>query len=222
MALLFTTLHSLNGRGLPIGSRSIFKLTPINIMIKRERVLVFIGLFLCTFHVYGQKVAVKTNLVADATTTINLATEIGLTAKTTLDLYVNYNPWSLGSNKLFKHVMLQPEYRYWFCERFSGSFIGVHAHAGIFNAGGIDLPFGVWPNLKDYRYEGEFIGAGVSYGYQWVLGKHWNLEGNIGVGYAYVNFDKYRCKNCGKLQEKDGHKNYFGPTKAAVSLIYLF
>ena len=46
-------------------------------MIKKERVLGFLGLFLCTYHVYGQKVALKTNLVADATTTINLATEIG-------------------------------------------------------------------------------------------------------------------------------------------------
>lgn len=190
-------------------------------MNKKREVIISLGL-LCSLCVYGQKAALKTNLIADATTTINLAAEIGLKPKTTLDIYVNYNPWSLGNNKLFKHILLQPEYRFWFCERFSGSFVGVHAHAGIFNVGGIDMPFGVWPNLKDYRYEGEFIGAGISYGYQWVINPHWNLEANIGAGYAYVNFDKYKCKNCGKLQEKGGHKHYIGPTKAAISLVYLF
>lgn len=191
-------------------------------MTKRNRILIFIGLMLCVLHAHGQNVALKTNLLADATTTINLAAEIGLKPKTTLDLYVNYNPWSLGNNKVFKYVMFQPEYRFWFCERFTGSFLGFHAHGGIFNVGGIDMPFGIWPGLKDYRYEGEFIGAGISYGYQWVLSKHWNIEANIGAGYAYVNFDKYKCKNCGKLQEKDKHKHYVGPTKAAISLVYLF
>lgn len=158
----------------------------------------------------------------DATTTFNIATEIATGTKNTLDLYFNYNPWEFRDGKRFKHLMVQPEYRFWFCERFSGSFIGIHAHGGIFNVGGIDLPFGVWPKLKDYRYEGEFIGGGLSYGYQWVLGNHWNLEANIGAGYAYIHYDKYQCKNCGKRLKKDQHRHYVGPTKAAISLVYLF
>jgi hypothetical protein len=42
--------------------------------------------------------------------------------------------------------------------------------------------------LKHNRYEGWFYGAGVSYGYQWVMSKHWNLEGNIGAGYARIHY----------------------------------
>ncbi len=190
-------------------------------MTKRKGIIVLLGL-LCSFSTYGQKAALKSNLIADATTTLNLAAEIGIKPKTTLDLYVNYNPWSLGDNKQFKHVLFQPEYRFWFCERFLGSFIGLHAHAGIFNVGGIDMPFGLWNKLESSRYEGEFIGAGLSYGYQWVLGNHWNLEANIGAGYAYINYDRYKCKTCGKLQDKDRKKHYIGPTKAAVSLVYVF
>lgn len=190
-------------------------------MIKRKGIIAFIGL-VCSFSLYGQDVALKTNVVADATSTINLAAEIGIKPKTTLDIYANYNPWSLGSNKQFKHLLLQPEYRFWFCERFNGSFFGIHAHAGIFNVGGVHMPFGMWGKLKDYRYEGEFIGAGISYGYQWVVNNHWNVEANIGAGYTYVHYDKYKCRNCGKLQEKDKHTNYVGPTKVAISLIYLF
>ena len=26
--------------------------------------------------------------------------------------------------------------------------------------------------LKDYRFQGWFVGAGVAYGYAWVLGRH--------------------------------------------------
>ena len=35
------------------------------------------------------------------------------------------------------------------------------------------------------------LGAGISYGYDWVLGRHWNLEAEIGMGYAHAWFDRY-------------------------------
>ena len=50
-----------------------------------------------------------------------------------------------------------------------GSFIGFHALGGSHNIGGMDLDFKFlgtdFSKLKDYRYEGWFIGAGVAYGY---------------------------------------------------------
>ena len=73
----------------------------------------------------------------------------------------------------------------------------------------------------ELRFKGHFYGLGVSYGYQWILAKHWNLEGNIGVGYARVKYEQFECKTCGE-KVSEGHKNYLGPTKAAISLIYLF
>ena len=45
---------------------------------------------------YAQKVALKSNLLYDATTTMNLGLEIGLVRKWTLDIPVNYNPWKLS------------------------------------------------------------------------------------------------------------------------------
>lgn len=41
----------------------------------------------------AQNVAVKTNLLYDVSTTINLGAEIGLSPKWTLDLSANYNGW---------------------------------------------------------------------------------------------------------------------------------
>ena len=59
-----------------------------------------------------------------------------------------------------------------------------HLMGGAYNTTGIDLPFSPFADLKDFRYKGHFYGGGVSYGYQFVLGRHWNLGATIGLGYA--------------------------------------
>lgn len=178
--------------------------------------------------IYGQKVAVKTNLLYDATSTLNLGFEFGLSKKWTLDVSGNYNPWEFGENRKMKHWMVQPEMRYWLCEKFNGHFFGLHAHGAQYNWGGM-LPWGFKNgkmfgienrNIQEHRYEGWLVGAGLSYGYQWILGKRWSLEASLGIGYAYLNYAKYKCEKCGE-KIGDGHKNYFGPTKAAVSIIYI-
>ena len=169
----------------------------------------------------AQKIALKNNLIYDATLTPNLALELGLGPKTTLDLGAGYNPFTYDNNKKFKHWLAQPELRFWFCERFNGSFWGVHLHGGEYNVGGVKMPFGMFPTLEDHRYEGWYAGAGVSFGHQWILGKRWNLEASIGAGYAYLDYDKYECAHCGELL-KSSTKNYFGVTKATLSLVYFF
>lgn len=178
-----------------------------------------------TFTANAQKVAVKTNLLYDATTTFNLGVEFGLSPKWTLDVSGNYNPWTFDNNKKWKHWFVQPEARYWLCEKFNGHFFGAHLHGGQYNVGNIDFSHKFLGNdfkeLKDHRFEGWFVGAGLVYGYAWVLGKHWNLEAEIGVGYAYTRYDKYECGTCGNKVDKGVH-NYVGPTKAALSLVYVF
>lgn len=178
--------------------------------------------------IYGQKVAVKTNLLYDATSTLNLGFEFGLSKKWTLDVSGNYNPWEFGENRKMKHWLVQPEMRYWLCEKFNGHFFGLHAHGAQYNWGGM-LPWGFKNgkmfeienrNIMEHRYEGWLVGAGLSYGYQWILGKRWSLEASLGIGYAYLDYAKYKCEKCGE-KIGDGHKNYFGPTKAAVSIIYI-
>ena len=65
-------------------------------------------------------------------------------------------------------------------------------------------------------------GAGVAYGYTWVLGQYWNLEAEIGLGYIYSRYDKFECAGCGQKTETGQPHHYLGPTKAAVNLIYVF
>lgn len=105
---------------------------------------------------------------------------------------------------------VQPEVKYWFCEKFEGHFVGLHLHGAQFFGG-----------FKEKRYDGYLAGGGLSYGYNWILSPHWNLEAAIGLGYAYIWYkesDRIYCEKC----HEDKHKNYFGPTQAAVSLVYIF
>lgn len=171
---------------------------------------------------YGQWAAVKTNLLYDATTTINLGVEVGLADKWTLDVLGNYNPWEFSNDRQLKHFLIQPEARYWLCEKFNGHFFGAHVHYGRYNAGNIKLPFGIGEEgIQKYRYKGWLAGAGVSYGYHWILGKRWSLEATLGIGYAYLGYDKYKiCPTC-RQKLGDEVKHYFGPTRAALSVIYI-
>ena len=129
-------------------------------------------------------------------------------------------PWQYSDTKKLKHWLVQPEFRYWPCETFNGHFWGIHALGGQFNAGGISLPLGIFPALKESRYQGWAAGAGLSYGYHWMLNRKWSLEFSLGLGYLYIDYKKYKCVQCGKAQ-KESHRNYVGPTKAAINLIYV-
>lgn len=176
--------------------------------------------------VSAQDIAVKSNLLSDALLNPNVGVEIGLAPRWTLDVTGQLNAWDLSHDRRWKHWALQPEARYWFCDRFGGHFVGLHAHGGQFNIGGFDGRLNLFGTdarkLADTRYQGWFVGAGVAYGYAWVLGRHWNLEGEIGLGYSYTHYDRFRCAGCGKKTETGRSHHYVGPTKAAINLVYLF
>jgi hypothetical protein len=187
----------------------------VNRVMKRWYILMLTGNMLYLPGALAQQVAVKSNLLYDLTTTVNLGLEVGMAPKWSLDLPVSYNPWEFSGNKKMKHWLIQPELRYWFCETFGGHFAGVHGIVGAYNAGGMK-----WLGMKDHRYQGTAYGAGVSYGYQWILGTRWSLEATVGIGYAYLSYAQYPCEKCAS-KIGDSTQSYFGPTKAGVSLIYI-
>ena len=174
---------------------------------------------------WAQDVAVKTNLFADAFLSPNLGMEIGLAPKWSLDVSGQFNAWTLSHDRRWKHWLVQPEARYWLCTALGGHFLGFHALTGQYNVGHIDTGFKFlgtdFSHFKGHRYQGWFGGLGVAYGYSWLLGKHWNLEAELGFGWAYTRFDRFECAGCGRRSGK-GHHNYVGPTKAAVNLVYVF
>ena len=172
------------------------------------------------------KIAVKTNLLYGiGTFTPNIGVEIALGERTTLDVSGAYNWFNpdgkRSNNKKLVHWLVQPEFRYFLCERFNGHFFGFHALFSQYNIGGHELPMLFGKGSENYRHHGNAYGGGFSYGYQLLLGKRWNLEFNVGVGYMRMEYDRYDYTTCGELKNKSQTKNYFGPTKAGITLVFL-
>ena len=169
----------------------------------------------------GSIVTIKSNLPYWGTATFNAGVEVRLARQWTLDLEAGLNPFDDkkedGSyGRTLKHFRLHPELRYWFCESFYKHFIGLHVPFLIYNFADVKIL-----DLENERRQGWGTGLGLSYGYQWPLSKHWSLEGTLGVGYLYLNYDRFPCTHCGNKTE-DNKKHYLGPTQAAVNLIYAF
>ncbi|HJD76878.1 MAG TPA: DUF3575 domain-containing protein [Bacteroides reticulotermitis] len=162
------------------------------------------------------RLAVKSNLLHDLTGSLNLGVEVRTGSKYTLDLSVTYNPWTYSEMKKFNVIAVQPEFRYWTCEPFHKHFFGLHATYANFNVVGI----GPSTYMKDHLLKGDLYGAGISYGYHWYLSPRWSMEGTLGVGYLHLKYDESECKGCLR-SIGNRNKNYFGPTKVGVSLIYM-
>lgn len=172
----------------------------------------------------AQQLGIKTNLLYWVTSTPNVGLEWRLAPHYTLSATFGYNAFNFSNrtnaegiavNSKLHHWLIMPEGKYWFCKAFERHYVGVHLLYGRYNVGGVRFP----AFLENHRYQGWTSGVGVSYGYQWALGKRWGIEASIGVGYLYFKYDKYNCGACG---ENLGtyQRHYVGPTKAAISFIY--
>lgn len=180
--------------------------------MKRKMLLLsIVTFFACHCHtLFAQDVALKTNALYWMATTPNLGVEFATSRKFTIELAGAYNPWTFKDDKKMRFWLVQPEMKYWFCEKFEGHFVGLHLHGAQFFGG-----------FCQKRYDGYLAGFGLSYGYDWILSPHWNLEAEIGLGYAHLWYDespRIPCVKCKTPQQKD----YLGPTKAALSIIYIF
>lgn len=100
------------------------------------------------------EVDLKTNLLMDATATINLGVEFPLGRRWSMDVSGNYNGWTLSDNRKWKHWMVQPEFRFWTKTRQRGHFIGIHLLGGEYNLNRMHLPFKMYPSTADRRHEG--------------------------------------------------------------------
>jgi hypothetical protein len=187
---------------------------------------IFVGLcaLLLSSGMYGQRrFAVKTNIPYWATLSPNAGAEFLLSSNHnyTLEISGGFNPFKISNDKQWKHWVMWAEARYWVFEPFNAHFFGLHYVGGGYNAGGVKLPFNVFEELRTQRADGNVNGIGLSYGYSWIIGNNLTLEATLGAGYARFNYDTYALGENGE-RKGTGHKDYFGLTKGAISLVYVF
>ena len=162
--------------------------------------------------------AVKTNLLYGGVLTPNLAIEVPIKKKFSIELSATYNAWDMKNNVKWKNLIIIPEFRYWIQENMSGQFFGAHIGWAKYNIGGIPMPY--YTEANYYRYDGWAIGVGLTAGYQWKMTSSLRVEVNIGVGIIYTEYDKYLAPKCGPYW--GSFKNVLiAPTKLGFSLIYM-
>jgi hypothetical protein len=191
---------SVTTKSIVFDSRStILKALPITLLI-------FISSMF--FKSNAQELVVKTNLPYLLTTTPNIGVEYAFARNFSFELTGGYNPFKFGEDARIKHWVVWPELRYWTYESLNGHFFGLHGVGGAFNVGGWDLGIDKLSPLKTKRYQGTAYGAGISYGYSWIIENRWALEFTAGHGMARFEYDSYSLNGDG-FQVGQGKKKLF-------------
>ncbi len=166
---------------------------------------------------YRPKLAVSTNLLLYGLLAPNVDLDWALARKWTMGAGVAYNPFSFGEESSTRFWVARLKADYWFCNRFEKFHIGLHGLYGRFNVGNVNLP--LTDAFDDYRYKGWGAGGGIHAGYHIPMGKRWGWDFRLGVGYVYLEYDKYQCEGCDRYLGRY-NRHYFGVTDAAISLIF--
>lgn len=175
----------------------------------KRGVLFIVLLFLMPLSVHSQKIAVKTNLLEWATISPNISAEFVVSPTMSLDLSASFNKWVPFANAKYDHLKIQPELRYWFQRPMAQHFLGFSL-----------LYFNYDMMAKGVCHEGQAIGGGFSYGYDFVLSRRWNLELTAGVGAVY-RFEKKYDEGTKPPSENNGNKWGIAPINLGVTLSYV-
>ena len=163
-------------------------------------------------HFTQSTVALKTNLLGELALLPNIGIEVPLGDKWSLQgtyfhIWLSHDP----SHKYWRVQGGDLEGRYWLKEALLGHHFGIYAQLFTYDFElGRDGVLGRKPH----------VGAGFSYGWAYPVANRWSLDFSIGVGYLTGEYETYTpCNGC-YLWQHTKRLQYFGPTKAAISLVY--
>lgn len=161
----------------------------------------------------AQRVALKTNTIDWVALSPNLGFETRLSRRLSLQLSVSGNPFKVSiADTNWRNFRVEPELRYWFNRPMARHFIALSATATAFNF-----------RHGDRYLVGDAVGAGISYGYALVLGRHWNMEAELGVGIAHFSaYDYHGVDGRDELESKNYKKYLPVPIRLGLSFSYIF
>lgn len=174
-----------------------------------------------TFHRKSTFVALKTNLLYDAVTALNVELEVPIGKRFSVMVEDVFPWWSFGPNGnkyCLQMWTMSIEPRWWFyrkgmSDRLQGHFIAPYAMSGKY-----DLQ---WDTNICYRGYG--WSAGLTYGYSMPLCKWLNMEFSMSIGYLNASYQHYQpspdYEHLFKDPDNAGRLTYIGPTKLKVSLV---
>jgi hypothetical protein len=193
----------------------------------------------------AQTLALRTNLLYDATLSPNLGVEVRLDSTWSAGINVGLNAWDIDKqkNKKWRHVLVSPNVRKYFgLKRDSLCVYGTRADGtyGVlrdsvvtrrvnyfetnliyshYNVGNARIPFGIYSAIKDRRLQGDLLALGAKYGYSWILARDWCIEAEAGVAVGYAWLKEYDCDHCGTYYGK-GDRIFLLP-QLGINVVYI-
>lgn len=178
---------------------------------------------------YVRPLALKTNLLFDAATILNVEIEVPIARRWSIAGEWIF-PWWLWENKQNCLEVLQGtlEARYWFKNDFSKQEVSLQKHnplagwfVGLYGGAG-------YYDLEWHRkgYQGEFfVAVGLSAGYVRPLNRSLSMEFSLGIGFLKTDYRYYNAKqdvmgDWRLIKQYPGSFTWIGPTKAKISLIW--
>jgi hypothetical protein len=167
--------------------------------------------------------AFKTNLLFDLGTAINVEAELPIGQRWSVAGEWIFPWWLIESEQKAMQVGIATlELRRWLGQRdtkqpLTGWFLGAHGSWGYY-----DLEW------KDEGFQGELWYSGLSGGYAHTINRSGTLrmEYSLGLGYMHTDYTKYAPQknsngNWLLVRQKEAKRDYFGPTRAKVSLVWM-
>ena len=168
----------------------------------------------------AQQWAISTNALSWASLgTVNLEGAYSINQHFSLNAGVAYNPWDvfaptqliMKNNQLGGYIGA----KYWPWHVYSEWWIGGKVQYKQFEQVGI---------LTSNLVKGDAIGAGLSAGYSFMIGNHFNLDLGAGIwGGKIINYKEYKGKTIddSKLNEQ-GSKGFVFLDNLILSITYIF
>lgn len=173
--------------------------------------------------------SLRSNLFYAASATPNLGFELPLGDHFSLGMNAGLKTWPRflfwdgddpAKPKHWKHLLVAPELRFWPDAVYEGWFLGADLIYTHFNVGAVRFPFGMYPDVRNYRLQGDFYGIGLFGGHSWWLGERWRIEAEAGLGVGYKQAGIYECEHCGT--RLGARKGLALVPKMGLNLSYLF
>ncbi len=166
--------------------------------------------------------AVSTNLLYDLAITPNIAVEVPIGKHWSLLADYTFPWWVNRANNLaWQMLKWDLDVRYWIGRRNNDDPMDVLRGHFL----GLDLGLGYYDLEPRHKgWQGEFVTAGLEYGYGWKLGENWRLDAFAAVGLflTYYRYYEGNSDDSKLIWQYNGRYTWFGPVKLGASIKYIF
>ena len=172
-------------------------------------------------NVPQRHVALRTNLLYDATLSPNLGFDVRVDSAWTVGLLAGVNAWDIdkAENKKWRHMLFSLRARKFRKNLFEKGYYEGDLIYSHFNVGNIKFPFGLYSAVKNHRLQGDLVALGGKYGYSWILARDWRIEAEGGIAVGYAWFKEYDCPHCGTFLG-NGDRIFLLP-QLGINVVYI-